>query len=98
MKKILLAIAAMIAISTSAYAKEEASRDAYMCVTAYTVTIELLEGKPELQAWSKEMKQYLLGRYNFKQTRLDITYQNFGTEYALMRQWVDGVCANPSKI
>ena len=99
MKKILLIIAAMIAISTSAYAKEEAPRDAYMCVTAYTVTIELLEGKPELQAWSKEMKQKLLDKYNFKQTRLDITYQNFGTNYELMSQWKNGpICSFPSKI
>ena len=94
----ILLITGVASFAQAEIVKEDAPRDAYMCVTAYQVTIELLEGKPELQAWSKEMKQKLLDKYNFKQTRLDITYQNFGTDYALMRQWQDGVCAFPSKI
>ena len=99
MKKTLGILAVLMAISTTVHAKE-APRDAYLCVTAYTVTIELLEsaGRPDLQVWPKEMKQLLLDKYVFEQTRLDITYQNFGTKYELMNNWMEDFCAYPSKI
>ena len=84
MNKALLTLAAVVAISTGAQAKEDASRDHYMCLTMHTVSVELTGIERHA-----EFKQNLLDKYNFNQDRIDITYDSFKTKYEVLNQYQD---------
>jgi len=88
MKKLLTAVAIATMIAGTAQAKPDAPRDMYMCYTAHQVAVELLESSG-LHKRNAEFRDNLLKIYNFDQTRLDITYNNFKTQYKLMGLWVN---------
>ena len=87
MNKIIATLALVLAAGT-AHAKQDAPRDMYMCYTAHQVSVDLLESKG-LHKRNAEFRDNLKEIYNFKQERLDITYENFKTSYDLMFKWVD---------
>jgi hypothetical protein len=85
MKKIIATLALILAAGTAqAQDKRDAPRDMYMCYTAQHVIFEIsgIERHAEFRDNLKEI-------YNFKQERLDITYNNFKTQYKLMGDWVN---------
>ena len=83
MNKALLTLAAVVAISTGAQAKDNASRDHYMCLTMHT---KFVEAGIERNA---EFKQNLLDKYNFNQDRIDITYDSFKDKFQVLMQYED---------
>ena len=75
---------ALAAGTAQAQDKSDAPRDMYMCYTAHQVIFEAtgIERHAEFRDNLKEI-------YNFKQERLDITYNNFKTHYIFMFDWVE---------
>ena len=83
MNKALLTLAAVVAISTGAQAKDNASRDHYMCLTMHTKFVEAGIKR------NAEFKQNLIDKYNFNQDRIDITYDSFKDKFQVLMQYED---------